>query len=140
SFGSQSFASQSLVSDGNDPNSPEVFKQNVHLIQQQLARVQDLARSAQSGIENAYRPGTNPAQTSDCLLALRQALHLLVEMLRQSGVGALPILNNTQSMTTEDKLMEDVSKSIEVQYAQQKRIQDSAAIVFDLLGSVEQAA
>ena len=33
-----------------DPNSPEVFKQNVHMIQQQLARVQELARSALSGM------------------------------------------------------------------------------------------
>ena len=62
-------------------------------------------------------------------------------MLRQSGVGALPMIHpssNTQPIPTEEKLLEDVTKSIEVQYAQQKRIQDSAAVVFNLLGSVEQ--
>ncbi|KAI0777922.1 hypothetical protein BC629DRAFT_617136 [Irpex lacteus] len=144
-FNSQSsFPSQSQtdLSQGNDPNSPEVFKQNVHLIQQQLSRTQDLARSALFGIENAYRPGTSPTQTSECLIALRQSLHILVEMLRQSGVGALPMVDLSalpQSVPTEEKLLEDIPKSIEVQYAQQKRIQESAAIVFNLLGSVEQA-
>lgn len=63
-------------------------------------------------------------------------------MLRQSGVGALPLVDLSalpQSVPTEEKLLEDIPKSIEVQYSQQKRIQESAAIVFNLLGSVEQA-
>ncbi|KAI0691480.1 hypothetical protein BC835DRAFT_1359933 [Cytidiella melzeri] len=125
-----------------DPNSPEVFKQNVNVIQQQLVRVQDLARSALMGIENAYHPGNNPVQTSDYLVALRQALHLLADLLRQSGVGALPMLDPStplESLPSEEKLLAETMRSIEVQYAQQKRIQESAGTVFNLLGSVDQA-
>jgi len=141
-FGPHSFPSQSIPElQGGDPNSPVAFKQNVNLVQQHLARVQGLARSALSGIESAYRPGTSPAQTVADLAALKQALQLLVELLGQSGVGALPILDHSDflaSLPTEEKLMEDTTKSIEVQYAQQKRIQESAAVVFNLLGSAEQ--
>ena len=51
SFGSQNYSSQSLSElQGGDPNSPEAFKQNVNLVQQQLARVQGLARDALSGM------------------------------------------------------------------------------------------
>ena len=51
SFGSQTYSSQSLQDlHGGDPNSPETFKQNVNLVQQQLARVQGLARNVLSGM------------------------------------------------------------------------------------------
>ncbi len=103
-FNSQSsFPSQSQtdLSQGNDPNSPEVFKQNVHLIQQQLSRTQDLARSALFGMcvckcadhecrvteggivfrENAYRPGTSPTQTSGATVSYQ-----IIKLLTSEGV------------------------------------------------------
>jgi hypothetical protein len=53
SFNSQPFGASQSTADltgSSDPNSPEAFRQNVNLIHQQLARVQALARSAQSGM------------------------------------------------------------------------------------------
>jgi hypothetical protein len=75
------------------------------------------------------------------MVALRHALHVLVDMLKQSGVGALPMLDPAAplaSVPSEEKLLADTTQAIEEQYAQQQRIQESAAVVFNLLGSVEQ--
>ncbi|KAI0338460.1 hypothetical protein BDW22DRAFT_1432496 [Trametopsis cervina] len=135
-FGSNTVP-QTLV---DDPNSPEAFKQSVNLIQQQLLRVQDLARSALSGIENSYRPGNSTTQTTEYLTALRQSLQLLIDLLRQSGVGALPMLDANDplgSLLTEEALLAHVTQSIETEYARQKRIQDGASVVFNLLGAAE---
>ena len=42
--------------------------------------------------QNAYHPGTNPSQTSSDLANLKQAIQLLLKVMRQSGVGGLPLL------------------------------------------------
>ena len=69
-----------------DLNSPEVFKQNIQLVQSHVARVQAVAQSALAGMfvcrrpsslhlafdaftdsscrQHAYQPGTNPVQTA----------------------------------------------------------------------------
>ena len=54
SFGSQTFASQSLSDaslGGAERNPQEEYKQNIHIVQQQLARVSGLARSVLSGMQ-----------------------------------------------------------------------------------------
>lgn len=66
---------------GADPNSPEVFKQHIFLIRDNVAQLQNLARSALAGMcvmtgtyqliyllikyisQNAYHTGNNPAET-----------------------------------------------------------------------------
>ena len=69
---------------------------------------------------------------------LKGSLRLLVDALRQSGVGALPLLNATDTLPTEEKLMADLTKSIEYEYAKYRRMQESSAVVFNLLNSAEQ--
>lgn len=51
-FGSQHFGSQSLadVALGGERHPQDDFKQAIHLVQQQLARVQGLARSVLAGM------------------------------------------------------------------------------------------
>ncbi|KAK2467562.1 hypothetical protein APHAL10511_000417 [Amanita phalloides] len=83
---------QTSVGTSGDPNSPETFRHNLQLVQQHTLQVQSLARSALAGIQNAYHPGTSPSQTSADLANLKQAIHNLLEAMRQSGVGALPVL------------------------------------------------
>ncbi|KIL66737.1 hypothetical protein M378DRAFT_347502 [Amanita muscaria Koide BX008] len=144
-----------------DPNSPEVFRQNLQLVQQQTLQVQSLARSALAGIQNAYHPGTNPSQTSADSSNLVQAIHILLEMMRQSGVGALPLLDipapsasadptmgsmdiatlgalagvsAAVQVPSEEKLMEDTMNGIKVLFEKQKRTQESANVVANLLG------
>ena len=81
-FGSQSDLG---VLGSQDTNSPDAFKQNIMVVIEQLARVQVFARNIINGMyvrlrmplqtyhfnshpfgasEQAYRPGTNPSQTS----------------------------------------------------------------------------
>ena len=80
-------------------------------------------------------------------------------MMRQSGVGALPaldipapsapadptmapldiasasgIMDSTVPIPSEEKLMEDTMKGIKVLFEKQKRSQESAAVVANLLG------
>ncbi|KAF8345759.1 hypothetical protein F5887DRAFT_837852, partial [Amanita rubescens] len=121
-----------------DPNSPEVFRQNLQLVQQHTIQVQSLARSALAGIQNAYHPGTNPSQTFADLANVKQAIHLLLEAMRQSGVGALPLLALVPSLqgtdaAIEEKLMEDTMNGIKVLFERQKRSQESTAVVANLL-------
>ena len=116
--------------------------------------------------QNAYHPGTNPSQTASDLANLKQAIHLLLKVMQQSGVGGLPLLAlpslqgtdvamsvgetlpgldaaNTGTggiasiqVPSEEKLLEDTTNGIKVLFERQKRSQESAAVVANLLGSV----
>ncbi|RDX49511.1 hypothetical protein OH76DRAFT_1556435 [Lentinus brumalis] len=122
------------VLQGADLNSPEVFKQNIQLAQGQIARVQSLARNALAGIQNAYHPGTNPMQTAADIAGLKQALFVLVELLRQTGVGALPLEPpQMPDPRPESVLVEEETKIVQALYERQQRIQDSAGVVAGFL-------
>jgi hypothetical protein len=114
--------------------------------------------------QNAYHPGMNPSQTSSDLANLKQAIHLLLKVMRQSGVGGLPLLAlpslqgmdaamsvgetlagldaaNTGTagiasiqVPSEEKLLE--ADGIKVLFERQKRSRESAAVVANLLGSM----
>ncbi|KAF9811513.1 hypothetical protein IEO21_06564 [Rhodonia placenta] len=141
-IGSQSFSSQSSLQTPSsvDANSPEAFKQAIQLALGQAARVQDLARSALAGIENAYHPGTNPFQTTADMTALQQAMQMLAELLRQTGVGALPLHPpDLAQPPTEDQLIAETTVAVQALYERSKRVQESAGVVASLL-SVSDAA
>ncbi|KAI0710484.1 hypothetical protein C8Q76DRAFT_593700, partial [Earliella scabrosa] len=113
-----------------DLNSPEVFKQNIQLVQSHVARVQAVAQSALAGIQHAYQPGTNPVQTAADIATLKQALLVLVELLRQSGVGALPLEPPpVPDPRSENALVEEETRIVQSLYDRQKRIQDGAGVV-----------
>ncbi|KAI9060413.1 hypothetical protein FKP32DRAFT_1578093 [Trametes sanguinea] len=140
-----SYSSQTLLSSqgsslpGVDANSPEVFKQNIQLVQGQIVRVQSLARSALSGIEHAYHPGTNPVQTAADIAALKQALAVLVDFLRQTGIGALPLDSPpVPDARTEEQLIAEATRAVQALYERQKRLQEGASVVANLLGAVDQ--
>jgi len=140
------FLPQSLTDQSLDPNSPEVFKQNIQLVQQHVARVNSLARSALNGIENAYCAGTMPSQTEADITTLKQNLQMLSDLMRQTGVGALPLLPMPSDaplpqpvpvMPTEEMMLADTSRSVQVLYDRMKTTQDSAAVVANLLNAPE---
>ncbi|KAH0835919.1 hypothetical protein J3R83DRAFT_9815 [Lanmaoa asiatica] len=124
-----------------DPNSPELFKQNIHIAMEQVARVNALARHALNGIQNAYQAGVNPTQTQVDLTALDQAMHALADVLRQSGVGAypLPAPDSTQNASppTEQQLIADATRGVQQLYETFKRMQESSAVVANLLTAPE---
>ncbi|KAG7095385.1 hypothetical protein E1B28_006141 [Marasmius oreades] len=135
----------------NDPNSVETFKQNIQTILEYVMRTQNIARSALNGITNAYHPGSSSAQTQADLANLQQNLHLISDMMRHSGVGALPLLaappspvvgpTNDVSMSqeptppAEDTMVADATRSIEVLYDRLRKVQEAAGVVGNLLGS-----
>ena len=76
------------------------------------------------------------------IAGLKQALFVLVELLKQTGVGALPLIPTSLSgaetqLPTEEKLMADLQKSIEDEYAKHTRVQESAGVVANLLTASE---
>ena len=61
SFASQTFPSSQSLSDlpGGDASSPEAFRHNIHLVHQQVARIQSLASSALAEMWVSYRLHTH---------------------------------------------------------------------------------
>ncbi|KAH7923749.1 hypothetical protein BV22DRAFT_1035949 [Leucogyrophana mollusca] len=140
-----SFLSQSSMQDSvhSDPNSPEALKQNIQTAQEFVSRVNSLARSCLNGIDQAYQPGINPAQTSADFAALDHALRSLSDFLRQTGVGALPLSpppdphKAPSAPPTEQELLAEAGRNVQTLYEKQKRSQESAAIVANLLSNPE---
>ncbi|KAF9024356.1 hypothetical protein BDZ89DRAFT_1069170 [Hymenopellis radicata] len=55
---------------------------------------------------------------------LKQNLEMLSELMRQTGMGALPLLSIENPPPTEEQIMSDVTKSVEVLYARLQRNQE----------------
>ncbi|KAL0575220.1 hypothetical protein V5O48_006759 [Marasmius crinis-equi] len=154
---------QSIVSTGNlsqqsnpvanDPNSVETFKQNIQMILEYVMTTQSIARSALSGITNAYHSSSSSTQTQADLASLQQNLHLISDMMRHTGVGALPLLASPSSSVvgptnddvpmsqepisppTEDEMLAQANRSITVLYERLRKVQEAAGVVGSLLGS-----
>ncbi|PPQ70363.1 hypothetical protein CVT26_013797 [Gymnopilus dilepis] len=130
---------QDPLHQGADPNSPEVFKNNIRLVHQQVLELQAFARRVLLSIQNAYQPGNSPAHTEADITALKQVLATVIERLRQSGVGALPIIPLPADpalppvVPTEKELLESTTSSLRVLYEKLQRSQESAAVVANLL-------
>ncbi|KAH6901072.1 hypothetical protein BKA70DRAFT_1312285 [Coprinopsis sp. MPI-PUGE-AT-0042] len=75
-----------------DPNSTVLFARNLAHAQREVLRLQTLSRQALDGVQNAYHVGYSPAATAEIMVELKSALTTLVAILRQSGVGALPLI------------------------------------------------
>lgn len=83
---------------GADPNSPDIFIQNIHIVHENVMRLQRLASSALVGMyvcdylfcmihgikhatrQNAYHPGSNPAQTEGALPFSQSNLCILIDL------------------------------------------------------------
>jgi len=126
-----------------DETSLVLFKQNLQLVQENVIRLQGLARSALAGIKNAYHPGNSPAQTQADIAAIKQTLQILSDLMLHTGVGALPLVDTIngvpQNMFSEKELEEKTSHGVKLLFEKHKRSQDSAAVVANLLGPDWQA-
>ncbi|KAI0828461.1 hypothetical protein BC628DRAFT_1417474 [Trametes gibbosa] len=135
-LGSQSGSLSNL-----DLNSPEVFKQNIQIIQNLVSRIQVLTRSAIAGIEQAYHQDVNPVQTATLIDTLKRSLLELVEALRTSGVGALPLEPPpVPDPRTDEQLLAEATRTVQALYERQRRIQEGASVVTNLLGATDQPA
>jgi len=70
---------------------------------------------------------------------LKQNLYLVIETMRHTGVGALPILPQPNSegtpVPTEQQLLTDTTRSLQALYDKVQRSSDSATAVANLLSS-----
>jgi len=111
---------------------------NVQVALEQVNRVQSLAREVMFGMENAYQPTTHVSRTTQEILALKAAIAGLDDLLRETGLGALPILPSGTGLGsplpfTEEELLGEVLKGVQALYEKSERKHDSAKIVSDLL-------
>ncbi|KAJ7268010.1 hypothetical protein C8J57DRAFT_1067745 [Mycena rebaudengoi] len=125
---------------GADPNSPELFNQNMKVIRQNLISLQEAAKRTLVGMRNAYHTGQSPIQTEADLATLKQMLTMISDMMRHSGVGGLPLLPSSDQppiLPTEDQMLVQTTRAVGLVYDQLKRGQDSAAVVANLLSSAD---
>ncbi|KAJ7182335.1 hypothetical protein C8R43DRAFT_3093 [Mycena crocata] len=136
-FLSQSTSQEHSLHQGTDPNSPELFKRNLELVRQNVIRLQEVARRALEGIQNAYCPGRTPTRTAVDLATLKQTMHVVSELMRHSGVGGLPLLlvPDKAILHTEAELVAQTARTAQTFHDQLRRSHDSAAIVANLLTS-----
>ena len=112
--------------------------------------------------QNAYQTGNNPLVT-ECefyflktilildiffffvsaeIENLKQDLYLVIETMRNTGVGALPLLplqpnseNEATPVPTEQQLLTDTTRSLKALYDKVQRSYDSASAVANLLST-----
>ncbi|KAH9982848.1 hypothetical protein BGW80DRAFT_1161895 [Lactifluus volemus] len=123
----------------DEPNSPALFKDNITLIQSQISTVRSLAQEALNAIKGAYQPGSSPAHAAENLVALRQSLQTLNELLHTTGVGSLPLLSPDATETpTEEQLAEQANKAIRTLFTLHTRMQETAAVAANIMAAPEQ--
>lgn len=120
-----------------DLNSPETFKTYLDIIYQQFNDLLRISRTVLDGMQNAYHRGNSPTQSQAAIAQLSGHLQMLAEMLRQSGVGALPLVDRppTDPPTgyTEAQLEENTKQSIERLYERLNRSHAAAGAVASLI-------
>ncbi|THH11066.1 hypothetical protein EW145_g907 [Phellinidium pouzarii] len=137
-------AVSSAPSLNTDPNTPDVFTQNVKLSLQYAEVISRLANSALAGIEQAFHPAasSNPMAAAADIISARHYIDMFSDFLSQTGVGALPLLTtpSDSSMVTppdEGALLAQTTGAVTALYARQKQIQENNAVVASLLGASE---
>jgi hypothetical protein len=109
--------------------------------------------------KGAYQPGSSPTHaagmnvllflasnkrlsgaSTDSLVALRQCLGTLNELMYTTGVGSLPLLppEATQPFT-EEQLAEQANKAISTLFTLHTRMQDTATVAASIMAAPEQA-
>ncbi|KZV74833.1 hypothetical protein PENSPDRAFT_748938 [Peniophora sp. CONT] len=141
--GSSPFGSGQALAEASaqalDQNSPELLKENIKRVQTHVELVRSLALATQHAIEKAYSEGMNPAQATESMQALRQAIISLQELLVSSGVGALPLLPEGASTPTEAQLLEMTTKAHNQVWTSRSRSQDASAVVANILSMPDRA-
>ena len=91
-------------------------------------------------------PSLHQLRSTDLIAEVKEALEQLMQLLRSTGVGALPVLpdvgppGTTIPPPTEIQLLADANVTVNTLYDTLKRKQESAAVVANLLGADQRAA
>ncbi|KAH7104548.1 hypothetical protein BKA62DRAFT_748447 [Auriculariales sp. MPI-PUGE-AT-0066] len=120
-----------------DPNSPAAFANNIQVAHTMALRIQQLALSVISGIEQAYNNTSNPLQTAADLAALNGTLVSFNAFLVQTGVGGLPLSvpGPGEEPITEQHLLDKHEATMSALYARMMGPKDAASTVADVLNA-----
>lgn len=81
--------------------------------------------------ENSYKE--TQIHVGAALIQLQEAIDLLKQHLLNTGVGGLPLLNDPEVIPTEETLLDEITKALQIKYERLKGIQDNAAVASNLL-------
>ncbi|PPQ72545.1 hypothetical protein CVT25_004879, partial [Psilocybe cyanescens] len=143
------YLSQALLQDplhqGADPNSPEVFKNKILVVHQQVRDLQTFARKVLSAMYindfmiHIRRQSWGGLLDAECsyytdIAALKQMLAIVMKKLRKLGIRALPLVPPDLALivSNEKALLENRMASVRALHKKLQRSQDSAAVVTNL--------
>ncbi|KAG8715942.1 hypothetical protein FRC11_012561 [Ceratobasidium sp. 423] len=113
------------------------FKQNVTLIVHTfIPRVQELTRAIMHDLSRSYEPDTPQYQIAANIMQLKASLAELQSILRQSGVGSLPLSppsSTTGSATIRTISVDEISASVSAAYGRANQCRANATIVQNVL-------
>lgn len=115
----------------------EEFKQNVSLVVNTfIPRVQELTRAIMHDLSRSYEPDTPQSQIAANIMQLKASLAELQSILRQSGIGSLPLSfsdDTTNSAVIRTISVEEISASVSAAYSRANQCRANATIVQNVL-------
>ncbi|KAJ1302691.1 hypothetical protein OPQ81_003007 [Rhizoctonia solani] len=113
------------------------FKQNVSLVVNTfIPRVQELTRTIMHDLSRSYEPDTPQSQIAANIMQLKASLVELQSILRQSGVGSLPLSSpedTTNSAAIPTISVDEISASVGAAYSRANQCRANATIVQNVL-------
>ncbi|CAE6514891.1 unnamed protein product [Rhizoctonia solani] len=130
--------SSSGIPGGSVTVSPgDEFKQNVSLVVNTfIPRVQELTRAIMHDLSRSYEPDTPQSQIAANIMQLKASLAELQSILRQSGVGSLPLSfpdDTTSSAAIRTISVDEISASVSTAYNRANQCRANATIVQNVL-------
>ncbi|KAG8900693.1 hypothetical protein FRB99_005809 [Tulasnella sp. 403] len=108
-----------------------------HVATELMPKIDNLTRSALDGINRAYETHTDPAQTAANLQALRTELGTLYTILKETGLGALPLepdpADANQILQGPDPRVEVLTEQVNAIFREGKNARERATVVVDML-------
>ncbi|CUA67458.1 hypothetical protein RSOLAG22IIIB_03107 [Rhizoctonia solani] len=113
------------------------FKENVSLVVNTfIPRVQELTRAVMHDLARSYEPDTPQTQIADNIMQLKASLAELQSILRQSGIGSLPLSfpdDTASSAVIRAVSVEEISASVKAAYNRANQCRANATIVQNVL-------
>lgn len=113
------------------------FKQNVSLvINTFIPRVQELTRSILHDLSRSYEPDTPQAQIAANIVQLKSSLAELRTILRQSGIGSLPLTfsgDSASSAVVRTISVDEATINVGAAYNRANQCRENAGIVQNVL-------
>ncbi|KAL5640271.1 hypothetical protein ACGC1H_007517 [Rhizoctonia solani] len=113
------------------------FKQNVSLVVNTfIPRVQELTRVVMHDLSRSYEPDTPQSQIAANIMQLKASLAELQSILRQSGIGSLPLSfpdDTASSAVIRTVSVDEISASVGAAYSRANQCRANATIVQNVL-------